>query len=617
MRQTWPFLFMTLLIGALSPSHAAVIDHVSFGASSGCTVIGSSSKTYELSIDDSVEIRVDEKALLAELPHSTTSLLATESLSPRIQMLNMAVDALLRAQEGLLAAKSAGLALEVSKGTSGESMARAAFEVANSSFSDVAVSALAPLSEALDSDLELKASLEPAVNEAVLQGDYAQMAGTLKRYLLDIGSKLDRKADNAQHVEVTLQATISDGVLHQQRVHLEGYDDIKTGEPVPFPRFQIALDDRAREEFAASEKVADNVNKILNGSFEAELRASLKRVDTALHDLVSTAKTDVLEAELYDALKTSIAARDESLSPAISEIVSVRDLISGLDKMPVFSEASKLDELLAISGAISTKASQLEAVVARAPGDLEKLSNTIQRLAKERPGVINSRLQKAVLSTKSGIAKELEPLQASYKTLRELAQAIGITTEVAQAADNMASKSKELGVGASLDSRFDLQTIKGWQRHPGDQLFLTLRIDPKGADSARGNSLAFGRQNFRLETYGAYLQARGALLFVDSRSGNVPKQSYGAAPGVAFHLKYGIKDQPWWNEWLSPGVGVSLAMLHFDNNKNFELGIAGSLTLIRDLFWVGYGRDLQAQANYFFVGINPIALGSLYRQKSQ
>lgn len=608
---------IALLAEIPGPVRAATISHLSLETSSGDKLIGTSSKTYELSIDDSAEVRVDAKGLLSELHLSSAALNATASLSPRIQILSKAVDALIHAQEGLLAAKSSALALEAAKGTAGESAARAAFEVANSSFSDIAVSALSPLSESLDSDAELKASLEPALNEAVLQGDYASMAEVLKRYLLDVGSNLDRKAENAQRVEVTLQATISDGVLHQQRVHLDGFDDIRTGEPVPFPRFQIALDDRAREEFAASEKLADNVNRILDGSFQIEVKASLKRVETSLHELVRTAKTDVLEAELNDTLKTLIVAQDGNLSPIIEEIVSVRDILSGLDKLPAPSDASKLETLLQISGAISTKAGQLEAVASNAPGKLGKLSSTIQRLAKEKPGLISSRLQQMVLATKAGIAKELEPLQASYKTLRDLAKAIGLTTEVVEAADNMASKSKELGVGSSLDSRFDLQTIKGWQRHPGDQLSITLRVDPKGADSSKGSSLAFGRQTLRLEKHGPYLQARGALLFVDSRSSKVPKQSFEAAPGVAFHLKYGFKNQSWWNEWLAPGAGVSLAMLNFDNNKNFELGIAGSLTLIRDLFWVGYGRNLQAQADYFFVGINPIALGSLYQQKTR
>lgn len=605
-----------IFLAATPPvSRGAVMNRMIFETSSGDRYVGSSSATYELNIDDSVEIRIDEKSLLGDIRWSSSPALPGQSLLSRIQFLHQAVDAFVVTQEGLLGLKAAGVVLEAAKGSDAETDARKSFQLANSSFSDAAVSALSSLNESLDSDSELKASLEPALNEAVL-GDYGQMADVLRRYLSEIDQKLGKKAENAQRLEVTLEAFITGG-LRKQRIHLDGYDDIRTGEPVPFPRFQLALDERAKEEFAASEKLSESVNRILNGSFEKELKASIKKVETALRELARTVKTDVLEAELNDTLKTLVSVRDENLAPVISEVVAVRDLISGLDKLPPLSDETRLDALLSIAGAIAAKASQLQALANSGPERLAKLTNTLERLAREKPNLVNKKIQQTVLVAKDNLTRELAPLKASYTNLLEIAKAIGMTADVAAAADSVASRPRELGIGNSLDSRFDLQTIKDWQRNPGDEVSVSIRVSQKGTDDAKAASLAFGRQRFRLEALGAYLQSRAALLFVDSRTGKVPKQSFETVPGAAFHLRYGWKNQNWWNEWLAPGVGMSLAMLNFDSNKNFELGIAGSVTLIRDMFWVGYGRNLQAQADYFFVGINPIALGALYRQKAQ
>lgn len=605
---------LILSLGYPISARGAAISRLTFEPSSGKQLVGSSSKTYELGIDDAVEIRVDEQGLLRDIGLSTASASLGSSLLPRIQFLRQAVDAFVGAQESLLAVKSAGLILESAKGTAGEVAARSAFLAANSSFSEVAVSAISPLIEALDSDIELKASLEPALNEAVL-GDYSQMAEVLRRYLVEIDEKLGQKADGAQRVEIALEATIANG-LRRQRVHLDGYDDIRTGEPVPFPRFQLALDSRAKEEFAASDKLAENVNRILDGSFERELKASVRNIEIALRDLAKTTKADILEAELNDTLRSLISARDENLGPIISEVVAVRDLFSGFEKIPTLEDSTKLDALLVVASAISAKATKLQTLANVGPERLGKLTVTLQRLSIEKPGLVSKKFQQAALDTKEKIAKELAPLQTACDNLREIAKAIGLTAEIGVVADNLASRARELGVGASLDSRFDLQTVKDWERHPGDQVSVSIRVTPKGADAAKTAGLAFGRQQFRLEAFGLYLQARGALLFVDSRTGAVPKQSFEAAPGAAFHFRYGWENKNWWNEWLAPGAGMSLTMLNFDNNKNFELGVAGSVTFLRDLFWVGYGRNLQAQANFFFVGINPIALGSLYQQKA-
>jgi hypothetical protein len=610
----YPLSIAVSLLLASSPAFAtgAIINHLIFETSSGDKLVGSSSKTFELSIDDAVEVKVDEKALLGDFQISNQTTIG-DPLLPRIQLLTQAVEALLKTQESLMAMKSAALGLQTAKGTPGEAEARSAFEAINNTFSDNATTALSPLSESLDTDPELKASLEPAINAAVLDSDYAGMADVLKRYIETTGTELGRRVENGQLLVVYLEATITDNVLHKARVHLDGYDDLRTGDPAPFPRFQIALDERTKEEYSASEKLAQVTNQIRNGTFERQLKDSLQKAQAALQKLSLTLKTDVLEVHLNDTIKTLISAKDEALTPYITELISARDLFADLEKMPIKSDSTQLDALIIYTQAISVKVTQLKAVVNDGPNRLEKLTTTLERLSREKPQAVNKELKQTIAQAKENFIKETGPLQDTYKNLQEIAKAIGVTADLSAATDSMISQPRQLGIGTSLDTRFDLQSIAGWERHPGDRLSITMKVMPKGADIEKGQSLAFGRQQFALQTYGLYMQSRGALLFVDSRTGSIPKQSYEAAPGVAFHFRYGFKNKPFINDWIAPGIGISLAMLDFDDNKNLELGIAGSVTLIKDLFWVGYGRNLQAQADYFFIGINPIALTSLMK----
>jgi hypothetical protein len=64
---------------------------------------------------------------------------------------------------------------------------------------------------------------------------------------------------------------------------------------------------------------------------------------------------------------------------------------------------------------------------------------------------------------------------------------------------------------------------------------------------------------------------------------------------------------------LNPGVGVTLALLEFEDGRYLELGIGGLLTLFRDFLLIGYGRHIPVKASYFSTGVNPLAFGDLLR----
>jgi hypothetical protein len=59
-----------------------------------------------------------------------------------------------------------------------------------------------------------------------------------------------------------------------------------------------------------------------------------------------------------------------------------------------------------------------------------------------------------------------------------------------------------------------------------------------------------------------------------------------------------------------------MAMLDFSDKNDLEIGFAAGVSLFRNLIWTGYGRNLQARANYFYVGTNPLLLGKMILNRS-
>ena len=88
--------------------------------------------------------------------------------------------------------------------------------------------------------------------------------------------------------------------------------------------------------------------------------------------------------------------------------------------------------------------------------------------------------------------------------------------------------------------------------------------------------------------------------------------SYQPVPALGYYWRSGIHGHPTWNA-ISPSFGFTMALLDFSDSNTMEIGFAGGISVFRDLAWVGYGRNLQARANYFYVGTNPLLLVKLFQ----
>lgn len=125
-------------------------------------------------------------------------------------------------------------------------------------------------------------------------------------------------------------------------------------------------------------------------------------------------------------------------------------------------------------------------------------------------------------------------------------------------------------------------------------------------------SIAQARQTVRLRVSGFYLETRGVLMFADPRRSGFAASSFKPTLGISYMAHYGGMDKDFWNDLLNPGVGLAFALLDYDPNRDFELGLAATGSLFGDFIHVGYGRNLQAGVDFFYIGFNPLVLGDLW-----
>jgi hypothetical protein len=76
-----------------------------------------------------------------------------------------------------------------------------------------------------------------------------------------------------------------------------------------------------------------------------------------------------------------------------------------------------------------------------------------------------------------------------------------------------------------------------------------------------------------------------------------------AAVAYSVLLKGGIRD-PFWDNILSPGIGINVAAPTFNTDRTPELGLGLCVTVFRDILGTGIGYDLWAGKWYWLIVFN-------------
>jgi ElaB/YqjD/DUF883 family membrane-anchored ribosome-binding protein len=471
--------------------------------------------------------------------------------------------------------------------------------------------------KALEKALEDFALAERSIadGEATYDG-YLQMAGAVRSFVADearvLTDELARRLQSGQKIQVSMEAMLIESLGRSTPVHLDGYDRIQVGDPRPFQRIRLAVDERTQKELAAAEKLGSTLQKLKSGEYQRELRATLERLRTSLASLREGLRAVELEKHLSALLVDLRALADDDLAPLLARVRDLRDRVLLLARVPELPGDSGAAQLAALSRILDGIARDLTKELETLPATLRTLADEVENVFRQHGREARAEILTFLRDAQARLEQDLSGLKALYDELKELARAFGLLEDTATDLERVERIPRDVTPGSALDTFFDLETIRDREPRPGDALALIVRVVRTLGE--REETVGYGRQSFRLVSYRWYLEPNGALFFIDPRD-SIPRDlDFEPSVGLGLHWKIDLRGFGLWNDILRPGFGVSFTLLDFDDDKGFELGVAGSLTLFRDILWVGYGRDLQAEADYFYLGVNPLVLGGLWRQ---
>ncbi len=598
-------LVMILAVDAFS---LEAVSYLKYKPNGEDEIQGDAGKVFELEIDKSVKVTWDRGSFLFDLATELDVVPPGDPIADEINALETLIVEILTSQAQWVRVKSIALKA-LAEGRPRDSYPE--WEPANDDFGKSEEAWTERVMEWSDTwgdprleDMFGTLLLDDAPNHVMAEA----VQQFIELRLGEIAEELAARVAAGAKVAVQMEGRLRTGAFGTIPVHLDGYDHIEVGDPTPFNRFQIAVDKRTMAELEAADKMGKVVKSFVSGEFKTEVTAALKDLDTALTQLKNTLRSDVLIANLDQLINDLESSGQDNLGPTIDQAKATRDWAKGLADMPVLEGGTDIEKLASLSRQLDQKVRAMVLAVGNLPTALRTLVADAQNLVEDVPNTLHQDTMAALGTAADNYEADHGRLFELYTEVKELAGVLGFGKGVAGSVDDVARIPREIREGQSLDTYFDLQTIRDAERHPGDRFQLNVKVFVMGDEE---RMLVQERQDFLVQVHGPYVETRGALLFVDPRSEIERDISFQPTVGLGIHMKWGIPGAGWWNDWLRPGIGVSFAILDFQDRSDFELGVAGSITMFKDLFWTGYGRNLQAKADYFYLAVNPLAIPAL------
>jgi hypothetical protein len=465
--------------------------------------------------------------------------------------------------------------------------------------------ALMPVLQRIEADKDLDRPTYDALSTALLQPDgYNAAAGVLQQRIDALTTEL--RANIAHQGAIAITATLIPPDDAARTLAVPPYNDVQEAASDAAPNVLPVVDDRTRREVAAAQGFRDVLVDLQR--LDDELRNSINDLRATLLKLRDELKIDVLEKTLDDLIMQAQTIGTNDLASVVQEARAARDLLRALaapDLAP--SGATDADRLLAIASTLLERANALLTAANDLPTTLTKLTTDVRAALVQHASLASQSAVTLLETTAKAFGDRQTYFTQLAGTISKLAMSFRQAGGVSRSAQDLVNTARDISA-QDLNTRVNLRRIIG-DVHTGDHLDVDAILYTRKADGSLA-SVDEATQRFVIERYGIYPDnVRGALLFVDPRN-KIPRDiRFQPVPALGYFWKTGFKGHPRLNRAL-PGLGFSMALVDFEDKDNFELGLAATVSLF-DIFWTGYGRDLQARANYFSIGINPLYVGRL------
>lgn len=465
-----------------------------------------------------------------------------------------------------------------------------------SSFSSSMISLLTPLAENQE---KLKDTpIYQAVNTALQQNDYTILFTEINKEYKKVNQEyLTKVQQSTAYMSMGAWINTSKGAT---QLHLDGFDSLTNGTFYEVKRIMTSVPKKEIDAYNASQNLADSLQSnadtlvhLMKSRFLMGVSNIESNVDSIINGGVSRfeARLDSVATNIRSKFSTPVNAFKQNLNNFKTEAGKV------VKEVETFSFGKTLI-LYNQTRALITQADTLEAQGKRLLSMVRSEIQTAPSIAK----TLASELTADIFS----VVNQLDVLGKSYIT--ELKSTLNMfdqnkLTEFKESAAKFSASSYKLSYN-SIPTETELDLRYTGERVAGDEIYFKAEVARDSAGTQVTKQSIYW-QKLTMFQVGIHNSIRATLIFANKVNGDFASSTndFQLNPSYSVVFKLGTRRGMFYNKYLTPGLGLNIATLDFNNDNNPEIGLGITASFFRDYFQAGYGRNMGTDDNYWFFGL--------------
>jgi hypothetical protein len=384
--------------------------------------------------------------------------------------------------------------------------------------------------------------------------------------------------------------------------HIDGFDSISSKGITQVPQFATSIPQSEVDNFNQARKLADSLQNNTEVLVDyMKKRASntvdeLKTIETKLSDILDNglksfeSRLDSTSNSIQQKFSQPVSHLKQSMNDFRVDLATIKADVQNITLNKALDIAIEADSVIKTAGQLKTEAETLYKMVtneiAAAPGIAQKLKS-------------------GLTSDITNVKTQIENLATSY--LNELKATLAVfdesnIKELTETAAKFTSSTFALGYNdVPASTILDIRTVG--QREVGDEIYFKATIVRDSTSNSFDETVFW--QKYTMFHIGINSSIRASLIFADKVNGNFANTSndFQLAPSYSAIFKIGTRKSMFYNKYFTPGIGVNVSTLDFNNDNTPEIGIGLTAAFFRDYLQIGYGRNMASDDNFWLFGL--------------
>ena len=412
---------------------------------------------------------------------------------------------------------------------------------------------------------------------------------------------------NDQGISYQLGAWIVSNNLRRP-IHVPGFDVYSEGEPYEVPRWILQL---STEQKRTLEELKAKANRLNEDGLEKELKNIVKSLPSFILDAISSSESCVVGIEdllekLAEKAKNDLTVIQENIDKDAGNIRGFREFILRIkSKYENYDPATSTELPQEIMADFNELKSRLLEIVGTIQ-DIEKFAEDLISKGKyvEECQTFKEKITICLSKVQSGTMNNIENVWNMIAGLDEIKQ---IETNVFEFGEEVLKHDID-----SFPSETSISLINSGVRKSGDVMVIIIAmVRPENP------RIDLEAHQIQMHQVLSHINMVVGLIAASPISTKKVDKEFQFAPSYSMLYRWGSRKSTWHNRVLTPGIGLNVATLDFNNDNTPEFGVGVVLSFFRNIIQFGGGYNINEKVAYGFFGINlPLATLPIHGKKA-